>query len=64
MEKLRELISQIKSSRIPVSFDGKYFERAGNTTREMKLERLRRFFSIGGNLFRQVIDGEEALKGD
>ncbi|OQX56402.1 MAG: transcriptional regulator [Candidatus Cloacimonas sp. 4484_209] len=39
----------VQKSRIPVSFDGKYFERVGNTTREMKPERLRQFFLKGTN---------------
>lgn len=34
----------VEKSGAPVSFDGKYFERVGNTTREMKPERLRQFF--------------------
>jgi len=32
-----------------VSFEGKYYERIGNTTREMKPERLREFFIKGTN---------------
>ena len=39
----------VQKSRIPVSFDGKYFERVGNTTREMKPDRLRQFFLRGTN---------------
>ena len=35
----------VQKSKIPVSFDGKYYERVGNTTREMKPERLRSFFT-------------------
>ena len=35
----------VQKSKIPVSFDGKYYERVGNTTREMKPERLRLFFT-------------------
>ena len=29
---------------MPISFNGKYYERVGNTTREMKPEKLRQFF--------------------
>ena len=39
----------VQKSKIPVSFDGKYYERVGNTTREMKPERLRQFFLKGAN---------------
>jgi len=37
----------VQKSTIPVSFNGKYYERVGNTTREMKPERLRQFFLRG-----------------
>jgi len=39
----------VQKSRIPISFDGKYYERVGNTSREMKPERLRQFFLKGAN---------------
>ncbi len=35
----------VQKSKVPVSLDGKYYERVGNTTREMKPERLRSFFT-------------------
>jgi len=31
----------VKPSSIPISFNGKYYERVGNTTREMNPERLK-----------------------
>ncbi len=36
-------------SRVPVSLNGRYYERVGNTTREMKPERLRSFFLRSSN---------------
>ena len=39
----------VQKSMIPVSFNGKYYERVGITTREMKPERLRQFFLKGTN---------------
>jgi len=49
IEGKRILKISVQKSGIPVSFDGKYFERVGNTTREMKPERLRQFFLKGTN---------------
>ena len=34
----------VSKSNVPVSFEGKYYKRVGNTTREMKGEELREFF--------------------
>ena len=39
----------VKPSLVPISFNGKYYERVGNTTREMNPERLREFFLKGVN---------------
>jgi len=39
----------VEKSRIPISFDGRYYERVGNTTREMKPERLAQFLLKGTN---------------
>jgi predicted HTH transcriptional regulator len=39
----------VKPSLIPISFNGRYYERVGNTTREMNPERLREFFLKGMN---------------
>jgi len=38
-----------KPSPIPISFNGKYYERVGNTTREMTSERLKEFLLKGIN---------------
>ncbi|MCD6449027.1 MAG: putative DNA binding domain-containing protein [Thermotogaceae bacterium] len=38
------LVITVKKSDRPISFNGKYYERVGNTTREMEPERLREFF--------------------
>lgn len=40
---------KVNKSNALVSFEGKYYERIGNTTREMKSERLREFFIKGTN---------------
>ena len=40
----RVLIITVPKSNVPISFNGKYYERVGNTTRDMKNERLRTFF--------------------
>lgn len=40
----RVLIITVPKSDVPISFNGKYYERVGNTTREMKNERLKTFF--------------------
>jgi len=39
----------VKPSSIPISFNGKYYERVGNTTREMNPERLKEFLLKGTN---------------
>uniref|UniRef100_A0A7C2K3N1 Transcriptional regulator n=1 Tax=candidate division WOR-3 bacterium TaxID=2052148 RepID=A0A7C2K3N1_UNCW3 len=39
----------VKPSAIPISFNGKYYERIGNTTREMNIERLKTFLLKGTN---------------
>jgi len=39
----------VKPSPIPISFKGKYYERVGNTTREMNPERLKEFLLKGAN---------------
>jgi len=39
----------LKSSQIPISFNGKYYERVGNTTREMSTTRLKEFLLKGTN---------------
>lgn len=38
------MVITVPKSDIPISFNGKYYERVGNTTREMSPERLRQFF--------------------
>ncbi len=38
------LIIKVGKSNIPISFRGRYYKRAGNTTREMNFEELKRFF--------------------
>jgi len=38
------LAIEVSRSYIPVSFEGKYYKRVGNTTREMNFEELKRFF--------------------
>ena len=38
------LAIEVKKSYIPVSFEGRYYKRVGNTTREMNFEELKRFF--------------------
>jgi len=39
----------VKPSAVPISFNGKYYERVGNTTREMNSERLKEFLLKGTN---------------
>jgi len=39
----------VKPSPIPISFNGRYYERVGNTTREMNSERLKEFLLKGKN---------------
>lgn len=38
------LVIEVRKSHIPVSFEGRYYKRVGNTTREMNFEELKRFF--------------------
>ncbi len=38
------LVITVPKSNVPISFNGRYYERVGNTTREMKNERLKTFF--------------------
>ena len=38
------LVIEVGRSHIPVSVEGKYYKRVGNTTREMNFEELKRFF--------------------
>ena len=38
------IVITVQKSNVPISLNGKYYERVGNTTREMKPERLREFF--------------------
>jgi len=38
------LAIEVRKSYIPVSFEGRYYKRVGNTTREMNFEELKRFF--------------------
>ncbi|RLD13456.1 MAG: transcriptional regulator [Caldiserica bacterium] len=40
---------KVKKSNVPISFNGRYYERVGNTTREMKPEKLKEFFLKGVN---------------
>jgi len=35
------LVIRVSRSKIPVSYKGRYYERVGNTTREMSFERLK-----------------------
>ena len=56
------LIIRVSKSNIPVSFNGRYYERVGNTTREMKSERLKAFLLKGTNwdsLINEEIEFEE-----
>jgi len=43
------IVITVQRSNVPISFNGKYYERVGNTAREMKPERLRQFFLKGAN---------------
>ena len=38
------LVIEVRKSHIPISFEGRYYKRVGNTTREMNFEELKRFF--------------------
>ncbi|EKE02270.1 MAG: hypothetical protein ACD_20C00403G0001, partial [uncultured bacterium] len=40
---------EVKKSSVPISYNGKYYERVGNTTREMQGEKLKAFFIKGTN---------------
>jgi len=35
---------RVQKSNVPISFNGRYYERVGNTIREMKPEKLKEFF--------------------
>jgi len=50
---------KVSHSMVPVSLNGKYYERIGNTTREMKPERLRQFFLKGANWDSLINEGAE-----
>ena len=43
------VLIKVDRSTLPISFEGRYFKRVGNTTREMQGEELRRFFIRGTN---------------
>ena len=49
MEGKKILKIEIKKSSVPVSCNGKYYDRVGNTTREMQGEKLKAFFIKGPN---------------
>ncbi|WP_461834348.1 AlbA family DNA-binding domain-containing protein [Desulfothermus sp.] len=38
------IVITTQKSKVPISFNGRYYERVGNTTREMRAEKLRQFF--------------------
>ena len=40
---------EVKKSTLPISYEGRYYKRVGNTTREMQGEELRTFFTKGNN---------------
>lgn len=40
---------RVERSNVPISFNGRYYERIGNTTREMKPDKLKKFFLKGVN---------------
>lgn len=44
VDKRSILAIEVRKSHIPVSFEGRYYKRVGNTTREMSFEELKRFF--------------------
>ncbi len=44
VEDKKVLLIKVKKSFIPISFDGRYYKRVGNTTREMTFDELKRFF--------------------
>lgn len=43
------LVIKVMKSNVPISFNGRYYERVGNTTREMKSEKLKSFLLKGIN---------------
>jgi len=43
------LMIKVTKSNVPISFNGRYYERVGNTTREMKHEKLKSFLLKGIN---------------
>jgi len=48
--KKKEILKiSVKPSAVPISFNGKYYQRVGNTTREMNPERLKEFLLKGTN---------------
>jgi len=44
IEDKKILVINVRKSSVPVSFDGKYYKRVGNTTREMSPEDLKTYF--------------------
>ncbi|CUT07084.1 ATP-dependent DNA helicase RecG [Candidatus Kryptonium thompsonii] len=44
LEEKQILEISVEKSNVPISYEGKYYERVGNTTREMSPERLKDFF--------------------
>ena len=50
----------VKPSPIPISFNGKYYERVGNTTREMSPGRLKEFF-LKGTSWDRIINEEASF---
>jgi ATP-dependent DNA helicase RecG len=44
VDKKSILAIEVRKSHIPVSFEGRYYKRVGNTTREMNFEELKGFF--------------------
>ncbi len=49
IENKKIMIIKVEKSSVPISFNGKYYERVGNTTMEMTHDRLKRFFLKGTN---------------
>jgi ATP-dependent DNA helicase RecG len=65
MKGKRAIVVNIARSSYPVSYEGRYYERIGNTTREMNHEKLRLWFVRGkpwdcltGNFSKKEIDAE------
>jgi len=44
VDKKSILVIEVIKSEIPISFEGRYYKRVGNTTRDMNFEELKRFF--------------------